>query len=261
MVVTVAPVFDHAPDLIERGEHEPVQYVGAERAIEALDIGVLGRLSGLDVDQIDAVALGPLLQCLADELRAIVQTQPPGCATHLDEFVQGANDAGRWQAAVDLDLHRFPVEVVVDVEGANRRPDHSASDMKAADQVWLAAGGTSSGSLIRSGRHRLPRRGKSSFSARTLKYTQRPVTLGDGVVIQRYLRLEDARHSLLELPSTPCFSVERAIAIAPPDPVFMDSYRRRGSYTAEGSGMSVGYSADGPSGKCVTAMEIASTRP
>lgn len=92
-------------------------------------------------------------------------------------------------------------------------------------------------------------------------YTQRPVTLGDGVVIQRYLRLEDARHSLLELSSTPCFSVERAIAIAPPDPVFMDSYRRRGSYTAEGSGMSVGYSADGPSGKCVTAMEIASTRP
>ena len=39
-------------------------------------------------------------------------------AAHLDEFVQDANDVGRWQVAVDVDLHRLPVEVIVDVEGA-----------------------------------------------------------------------------------------------------------------------------------------------
>jgi len=92
-------------------------------------------------------------------------------------------------------------------------------------------------------------------------YTQKPVTLGDGYVVQRYLRLEDGRHALLELSSSPCFSIERAIALAPTDPVYMEHYRNGGSYIATGSGMSVGVSSDGPSGKCVIALEIANTPP
>jgi hypothetical protein len=37
--------------------------------------------------------------------------------------------------------------------------------MKSADQVWLAVAGISSGSRIRSGNRRLPRRGRLSFGA------------------------------------------------------------------------------------------------
>lgn len=69
MVVTVAPVFGHSANLLQCGEHAPVQYLGAEGTVETLDVGVLDWLVGLDVDEIDTVILGPLLQGLTDEFR------------------------------------------------------------------------------------------------------------------------------------------------------------------------------------------------
>jgi hypothetical protein len=48
MVVTVPPVLGHASHFSDRGEDIEVQYFGSEGAVEALDIGVLCRLAGLD---------------------------------------------------------------------------------------------------------------------------------------------------------------------------------------------------------------------
>lgn len=73
VVVAVAPVLGHAANLGKAGEHIAVQHFGAVGTVEAFDVGVLGRLAGLDVDQIDAVAVGPALQCRADELGTVVQ--------------------------------------------------------------------------------------------------------------------------------------------------------------------------------------------
>ncbi len=73
VVVAMTPVLCHAPNLVERGEHEAVQHLGAEGAVEAFDVGVLDRFAGLDVDQGDAVLLCPLPERSADELRAVVQ--------------------------------------------------------------------------------------------------------------------------------------------------------------------------------------------
>lgn len=75
VVVAVAPVLGHAPDLVQTGEDVAVQDLGAIRPVETFDVGVLGRLARLDVQQLDAVALGPLPQRGADELRAVVQAQ------------------------------------------------------------------------------------------------------------------------------------------------------------------------------------------
>ena len=77
MVVAMSPVFRHAPDLTQCGEHITIQHFGAERANEAFDVGILGRLAGLDVHQLDALLLRPLLQRGADELRVVVQPQAP----------------------------------------------------------------------------------------------------------------------------------------------------------------------------------------
>lgn len=75
MVIAVTPVFGHSANLLQCGEHKPVQYLGAEGAVEAFDIGILGGLAGLDVDQIDAVILGPLFQGQTDEFRAVVHLE------------------------------------------------------------------------------------------------------------------------------------------------------------------------------------------
>ncbi|KEZ97958.1 hypothetical protein A11M_0108195 [Xanthomonas vasicola pv. vasculorum NCPPB 895] len=84
VVVSMTPVLGHAPNLLERGEHEAIQHFCAEGAVEAFDVGVLGGLAGLDVDQGDAVLLCPLPERGADELRAVVQAQSPWGTTQLD---------------------------------------------------------------------------------------------------------------------------------------------------------------------------------
>jgi len=54
VVVAVSPVFGHAPHLVEAGEDVAVEHFGAVGFVEAFDVGVLGRLAGLDVDELDA---------------------------------------------------------------------------------------------------------------------------------------------------------------------------------------------------------------
>lgn len=49
VVVAVAPVLGHAAHLVQAGEDVTIQDLGAEGPVEALDVGVLGRLAGLDV--------------------------------------------------------------------------------------------------------------------------------------------------------------------------------------------------------------------
>lgn len=162
MVVAVTPVFGHAPDLTQCGEYITVKHFGAERAIEAFDVGILGRLAGLDMHPLDAVLLRPLLQRGADELGAVVQPQAPWSTSQLDQLIRAriTRSEGRLLWISIFSNSRLKSSLTLKVR--NRRPDHSASAMKSADQVWLAVSGTSSGSRIRSGNRRLPRRGKST---------------------------------------------------------------------------------------------------
>lgn len=62
VVVAVPPVFGHAADLIEILEDIAVEDFGPEGSIESLDVGVLGRLARLDMDERDAVLGRPVLQ-------------------------------------------------------------------------------------------------------------------------------------------------------------------------------------------------------
>ena len=72
MVVAVTPVFGHTADFSKRGEHVAVQHFGAEGAVKAFDVGVLGRLAVQDTHQLDVLPLCSLLQRGADELRVVV---------------------------------------------------------------------------------------------------------------------------------------------------------------------------------------------
>lgn len=85
---------------------------------------------------------------------------------------------------------------------------------------------------------------------------QRPLKLRDGYIVLRYLQLE-GRHVLVEIDSSPCFPVERAIAVTHSDPSRLEQSRNSGIYLATGNGMSVGFSSTDAKRTCVTALEIA----
>ncbi len=61
VVVVVAPVVNDAAHVAQTGEPVLRQALVTEAAVEALDVGVLHRLAGLDEAQLDAVA-GSLLK-------------------------------------------------------------------------------------------------------------------------------------------------------------------------------------------------------
>lgn len=117
VVVAVLPVGGHAADFVQAGEDVAIEYLGSQGSVESLDVGVLGGLSRLDVDELDAALSGPLLQELANQLRSVVQAQSLRCPANLDQFVQRPDHSKGRQAGVDLDTQGLPVEIVDDVEG------------------------------------------------------------------------------------------------------------------------------------------------
>lgn len=73
-------------------------------ALQAIDIGVLGRFARLDVLQSDALRLGPLGKFIGDELLPAVQVNRQRCATQLDQLVQCPDDLCSGQADVELNV-------------------------------------------------------------------------------------------------------------------------------------------------------------
>ena len=101
--------------------------LGPAELTRIADPGITRMLRGLSgVAEVQVV--GSLERELTVELRpeamaatgvgvgAVVQAQATRRATDLDQFVQGTDHPAGRQAGVDFDLHRFAVEVVVDVE-------------------------------------------------------------------------------------------------------------------------------------------------
>ena len=72
-VVVLPPLLDDLSGLIQGGEHLGVQALLAAAAVEALDVAVVRRLAGPDELQLHARGLGPAVQGLAGELRAVVR--------------------------------------------------------------------------------------------------------------------------------------------------------------------------------------------
>jgi hypothetical protein len=63
------------------------------------------------------VTLCPVSQCLADEFRAVIHSQPLGLASQFDELIQSPNHSGRRQAGVDWDAQSLLVVVIHHYEG------------------------------------------------------------------------------------------------------------------------------------------------
>ena len=163
-VVASDPLSRHATDLAESFKDVAVEHLLSVSSVEAFDETVLHGATGLDEEPLDAVPPRPLLKLLADQFRAVVHAQSTRLATDLDELIQRTHDAFSGQVGISMrSASRAQSSMTLKVR--KRRPDHSASLMKSADQISLGRAGITSGAFTRAGSRRLPRRFKFSFKA------------------------------------------------------------------------------------------------
>jgi hypothetical protein len=88
----------------------------SDGAVVALDVGILLRLSGLDVAQGNSLRFGPSNQFATDIFRSIIHTNGERFAAPLDDLVQAADDAFSRQRKIHLDAQPLAVEVVQDIQ-------------------------------------------------------------------------------------------------------------------------------------------------
>ena len=74
-----------------------IQPFMSDRSIEALDVGILGRLAGLDIQQRDLLLICPVDQSLADVFRPVVAPNAIGLASPFNRLVQRALNPFREQ--------------------------------------------------------------------------------------------------------------------------------------------------------------------
>jgi hypothetical protein len=77
-IVIDPPVFDDLASLTDAGEPMLVQAFFTVSAVETLNVGVLGRLAGVDEIQLDAVISGPSIQRPRAQFRAVINDQDSG---------------------------------------------------------------------------------------------------------------------------------------------------------------------------------------
>src|SRR5271169_2951381 len=117
MPVVVEPPGRDGSDGI-RQAHKPVlvQTLIPELPVKALHESVLHGFSGLDEPQLDAAAIGPLVEHAAPELGTVVEDERSGQSPPLHHSFQYPHHAGSRDRAADLNRDRLPREIIDDVQ-------------------------------------------------------------------------------------------------------------------------------------------------
>ncbi len=74
-IVVEAPRLDGVPGLGQAKESVFVEALVAEPSVEALDVGILVRLAGLDEVQLNALGIRPTVERAPDKLEAVVPAE------------------------------------------------------------------------------------------------------------------------------------------------------------------------------------------
>ena len=88
LVVVLPPGRDNGAGVLQRDEPVFVEALVAELPVEALDVGVLGGLSGLGQHQLYPVGLRPLIQRTARELGSLIGPDGRGVSTEPADRLQ-----------------------------------------------------------------------------------------------------------------------------------------------------------------------------
>lgn len=135
-VVIKPPGFNEYPGVFEIEEPVLVEAFVAHGSVEALDEGVLDRFTGLlDELQLHAVLVGPSVERLARELRAVVRQDAFRMPQFSDEAVEHSATPVTAQGGVHLGSETFTGVVVDDIQG----PDPAAIGELVAHEVHRPA--------------------------------------------------------------------------------------------------------------------------
>ena len=93
-----------------------------DRAVAALDAGILPGLTGLDVQDDNPMFLAPFRQLLTVEIGNVVNPYGAGLAAPFGDAVKSPDDAFGWQGKVGLNALAFPVEVMGVFSSRKARP-------------------------------------------------------------------------------------------------------------------------------------------
>ncbi len=99
-----------------------VQTLVAQLSVEALDVRVLRRFSGLDIVPLDPSRLGPALHVRRDKLRSVVAAYRLRTASLLTQPLQHPRHIQPRKSRRDFDTQTFPRAVVDDVEQPDFAP-------------------------------------------------------------------------------------------------------------------------------------------
>ena len=103
--------------LLHLGQTVPVilaQPLMPNRSVEPLDVGILLRLAGLDVSQLDTGLLRLGSDGATDVLRAVVAPYCRRFSPPLDDLLQRPDDPLRRQGEVDLYAQYLPAVIIDD---------------------------------------------------------------------------------------------------------------------------------------------------
>ena len=83
-----------------------------DSTVESFHLGILLRVSRLDVFYPDAAPVCPALQCCTNVLWPVVAADHARASVPSDDLVKAACDALRWQGEIHIDAQRSPIKIV-----------------------------------------------------------------------------------------------------------------------------------------------------
>src|SRR5512141_663706 len=110
-VVVFQPTLCDQTDLPEIIKQTSIQNFFTVGAVEALNVGILCRLAGLDMEQLDMVVFGPTLQPLRDQLRTVIHTNASWLFSLKEQLLQDSHNPFCRKRSIYFDPECFPVEI------------------------------------------------------------------------------------------------------------------------------------------------------
>jgi len=147
LVVLDHPPVGGFPHLGKISKEIQIEYLLPIGAVEALDIGILVRFAGLNVQNEHSGGFIPGHEVSTQEFGSVIYTQHIRQAPFAAELLKHPDEPAAGDRGVDLDSQTFPVEVVDDVERPEPFTDMERIAHKVCrpdlvrmlrNQVWLS---------------------------------------------------------------------------------------------------------------------------